>query len=535
MAFEHLKRSPALIWLIWLTVFCTASAFFPRDASFDVAHYQIHNGWSALNGRFDQDFAPAEMHSFFNPIYNLVVYWLMTVLPGHAVAFLLAIPQALILPALYYLSRTMFRAAGADVDALMIGLIAFTGFLAEAQFGLFASVRNDAWGALGFIFALYLALRDSGGSKWRDLAIGSLVLGAMVGMKLTNAVYVVGYAAAILVLLPGTTERLRACLISGSAGALGIAALGAPWMLQLWSEFGNPVFPMMNGVFHSPYGPSDSFRDERYLPGGVLEGVARPFQFLFDGTLINEYHFFDARFLLAYLASAIILGVAALLHFRGEENRTRRLVAVSVGLLVSICVWTALFSIQRYMIAAWLLGPTLAVSAALLVRPDLLKRRAGVYGAIAMSAILVFSTQAAPLRRIEWRSLDEAYVWAEAPAEYTFDNSIILFSGGYPSAFSAMAFSESAVFSHAAVQDWSAPALEAYQPRIRSVLNDADKPIFAVILDFEDHIDITASRMEARKDLQVNKAGCLPLKTSFDVDAMKWVVCPVEGPAKPVP
>jgi hypothetical protein len=60
-------------------------------------------------------------------------------------------------------------------------------------------------------------------------------------------------AFAILTMLPLTlTGRIRQGLAYGISLGLGFAAAAAPWSYRLEQRFGNPLFPLMNRIFHSP-------------------------------------------------------------------------------------------------------------------------------------------------------------------------------------------------------------------------------------------------------------------------------------------
>ncbi len=343
-------------WGLWLLAFGIFSAIFPRDVSFDVAHYQIYNGWAALNGRHSIDLAAAEMHSFLNPAWQVFVWILIDHFPGRIVAFILGLLQGLILPALFIFTDRLLRATGARISTGIILAIAATGFLAEVQFGLFASTRNDAVSALAFIIALIYLLPKYGGTpSYRALACASFIVGMGMGMKLTNAVYVSGFACAVLIIMPTWREKLQAVMICAGAGLAGIILLGGPWAWHLWQEFSNPVFPMANDLFHAPLGPDASFRDTRYLPPSFWKSIIWPFYFLFEGTLINEEGFFDPRFQMTYIA-AFVLPVTYLVS-RGKKV-SRPVLAISTAFLVCTLAWIFMFSIERYMAAAWMVGPS---------------------------------------------------------------------------------------------------------------------------------------------------------------------------------
>ena len=86
------------LWALWLGLFFVVSAAFPRDAHFDIAHYHLHNGWSILEGRINRDMAPAELHSFLNPLHSAFIWLLVDHLPGPLVNGLLGLIQGLLFP-----------------------------------------------------------------------------------------------------------------------------------------------------------------------------------------------------------------------------------------------------------------------------------------------------------------------------------------------------------------------------------------------------------------------------------------------------
>ena len=64
------------------------------------------------------------------------------------------------------------------------------------------------------------------------------------------------------------TSITAVAAIAGGLGALTYA--------YAWARTGNPIFPLMNDIFHSPYWPRVAFYDHRYvghLAPGMLYGM----------------------------------------------------------------------------------------------------------------------------------------------------------------------------------------------------------------------------------------------------------------------
>lgn len=519
-------------WGLWLIGFGAFSMMMPRDASYDVVHYHLHNGWAALNDRSGQDLAPAEMHSFLNPIWQMFIWLLIDNLPGRLIAFLLGILQALTLPALYALTRRLLAKAEIKPALVTVLAIAFAGFTAESQFVLMATVRNDAVFASIFIAALVLLFPDD--RKIPGLfafALASFLVGALIGFKITNAIYGVFFAISALIIIPSWTGRLKIGGVCALAGLAGIVIFGGVWAWQLYSTYGNPIFPNMNGYFDAPLGPETPFRDTRYLPDGLLDAIIRPFVFLFDGSLVNDYDFFDPRLQIGYLSSLAIIGLGVSKSATSHPIY-RPALALAVATLVTVIVWSLVFSIARYIAALWMLGPLMLTMLLVLLRREWLTQKLTPAITLALAALLFLSTNPTQLRRVAWTSWSQPYfeVQLDNPAKY--QSAIIAFSGDYPGAFLAPSLPTSAQFTHMVPPDWSAPALENYRGKIRSLMQAETKQLFVVIVDVDDHFDQTVTKLRTVESIEVDTEVCTQIETSFDTPDIAWRICPA-SPAKP--
>lgn len=524
-------RVPHVAWIGWVLVFALLAAVFPRDTSYDVAHYQLHNGWAWWDDRAGIDFAPAEMHSFFNPVFNIFSWVLVDNLPGPLVNAIIAIPQALTLPALYILTRALVRLTGSSIPVWMCLLVAASGFWCASQTSLFASVRNDAWGAFAFIAALAICIRPNGNLPgWRSLAAASLLMGLAFGMKVTNACYLLGFAALVVVAAQSHSERAIAVAVCAITGVAGMLITGGVFWWDLWSNFGNPLFPRLNSFFESPYAPTDYPEFQRRTPKGLVEFFIYPFLFTFQSGIIGITRFIDIRFLLSYVLGFV--GIALLLRrlfSGGGTAQDRMLLAFLCAVLVAIFAWLKLFSVTRYMLAAWILGPTILIVVLLLLRPYFLENRTLKLGFAAFLAVLLVTVNPVGLRRAAWTSWDEPYVSAKIPATHSYENAFVIFSGPGPSAFLAPFFPETAIFGHADAQDFSRALLVKYRPRQRAAIASSDRPVFAVIATISD-VEQTLKDIAADEALLGELSTCEPIETSFDKPDLDetWVVCPLE-------
>lgn len=521
------------LWLIWFGLFFFLSMFLPRDAHFDVAHYHIHNGWSLWNGRLEQDLAPAQLHSFMNPLHSGLIWLLIDNLPGPLAVGVLSLVQAAMLPMLYALIARLAYRFEADVSKTIIAIIAFACFITQPMSIMLSSLLNDHWGALAFITALVLLIgKTAEPPTLRAFGLASACLGLMLGLKMTNAVYVPAFAVAAMIAVPGLVARVKAAAICAAAGLGGMVLTGGWWAAIMMDKFGNPVFPHLNSLFGSPAdGPSEAFRDHRYLPEGMWDALIRPFKFSFDGTLINEYHFYDFRFLIGYLVCFVGLALfaRAALQKRLTEAARPALILIA-AFLVTMIVWSMVFSIQRYAMGLWLIGLLIPLVMLWYYRPDALSHSKIRIAAFAVLGAVIISTSYASLRRAAWTSWDEPYVWTKLPDTVDVTDAIIVMSARYPTAYTAPAMQRAAWITHADARPWSRAALENYRPRIKAAIAASDNPVFAIMFIGQDSDEDDLVRLAGEVGLIAHFNRCERMGTAFNTLNTHWVICPLGRP-----
>jgi len=121
-----------------------------------------------------------------------------------------------------------------------------------------------AWNDTIFVFFLILALTalvdyhaaPEGQRKLQDAVRAGLMLGLAGWTKYT--IVLVGLALVPVVLLGLWRWRWR--LAHVLAAAVTAAGVSLTWIVKNWAFTGNPVFPFLNGIFHSPLWSSDCHR-----------------------------------------------------------------------------------------------------------------------------------------------------------------------------------------------------------------------------------------------------------------------------------
>ncbi|MEH2558245.1 hypothetical protein V1286_005774 [Bradyrhizobium algeriense] len=324
--------------------------FVGEDVNWDWLNYHEYNVWAVINDRYGIDALPAGFQTYFNPAVYFPVYYLRHLLPLPYGLMIIGAVHGLNLLLIYFLVRALLReAATASAIGASI-LIAAVGPMTLSEVG---TSFSDILTALPILAGCVLILSADGSHHGRYVLAG-LLIGAAVGLKLTNAVYALGAAAAVLV----ASRPLLATLCLGVGGAVGALASGGAWGLMLWRELGNPIFPLFNAVFQSRELMPMNIMDWQFLPRSMLDALAYPFYWLVGDNRSSEYPFRDARFAIATVL--IVLGIGRGLVTR-TDIFTRRDTQFLLFFTVSYAAWLAVFSIQRYAIVLELLCAPLIV------------------------------------------------------------------------------------------------------------------------------------------------------------------------------
>jgi Glycosyltransferase family 87 len=324
--------------------------FIGEDVNWDWLNYHEYNVWAVINGRYGLDALPAGFQTYFNPAVYFPVYYLRHLLPLPYGMMIMGAVHGLNLLLIYFLVRVLLReAATASAIGASI-LIAAVGPMTLSEVG---TSFSDILTALPILAGCVLILSADRSHHGRYVLAG-LLIGASVGLKLTNVVYALGAAAAVL----AASRPILATLCLCAGGAIGALATGGAWGLMLWREMGNPIFPLFNAVFQSPELVPMNIMDWQFLPRGLLDALAYPFYWLVGDNRSSEYPFRDARFAVATVL--IVLGVGRGLVTR-TDIFTRRDTQFLLFFAVSYAAWLAVFSIQRYAIVLELLCAPLIV------------------------------------------------------------------------------------------------------------------------------------------------------------------------------
>ncbi len=250
-----------LAWLEPLLVCLVGSAIFVAvplslgqiGLSWDALNHHIYLGWVAESPRFDRDFAAASYQSYQYPYLYWPVYKLaMLGASGATAGAVLALLQSFVVPAVWIIAR--WCCPGTRPVDVFLRLASVTlAFMGGLTLSLLDSTSNDLVAAVPYVWAIAFALlaidAHSPRMATRWLLLSGVAAGISVAFKLSN-----GPLALVLPLLWMVgRENLRgvAFSVTTSSAALVTAFVFvyAPWGVQLWFEFGNPIYPFYDGFF----------------------------------------------------------------------------------------------------------------------------------------------------------------------------------------------------------------------------------------------------------------------------------------------
>jgi hypothetical protein len=170
----------------------------------------------------------------------------------------------------------------------------------------------------------------------------AFLLGLSIAFKLINVVTVAPIAALAAWRFlrdreTAVTVRELGWVTASSLAAFVVPVL--PFTIYLYQEMASPVFPIMNGIFKSPYWPPNSGWDNRWGAVGFWEVIIWPVKIFFRPDRLSELLVYSGRLSLGYIA-----GFVALLMGWHDVNLRRLSFVTLAGLLL----WSAGTGYIRY-------------------------------------------------------------------------------------------------------------------------------------------------------------------------------------------
>lgn len=423
--------------------------FFGKEMAWDLLHYHLYLGFSALNDRFGQDYFAAGSQSYFNPYAYVPFYALVRLgLPALLVGTVLALLQSVVLWLTYELAWYASPDEKPGVHILFsscVTILAFMNPILLQQIGSSFSDITTGGLVLGGWLLLVQAIRRPNALR---VLIGALLLGFSVALKPTNAVHALSaFFLVAFVPLP-LVGRLRSLACFAAALAAGFLLVATPWSHRMAGMFTNPTFPLLSGAFKA-HGLADSLLrtyhsiPHRFIPDSLTDALVRPFAIAGTGPMIHEeLSAPDIRYTLLIFLSLIFLiarawksvnGAATLEPVPRSESAARVLAALGCAFAFDWVLWLTASGNGRYFIPMACVAAVLAL--ALLFR--LLSNHTLGRNGILFALFLAQASQLALGTDFRWNATPWGGPWfnVEIPAKLAREANLYLSIGGPSNSF----------------------------------------------------------------------------------------------------
>jgi len=232
---------------------------------------------------------------------------------------------------------------GRSTQLMLVGLFASTPIVGFQLITIQAELLLALLAAAGARLALEADANSQGRNVLALLAIAALCVatklpGALLAVTLLFVLAVRLRSGATTLLRP--LQGLRPIVFLVAIAILGVAAVH-PYV-NAYLLTGNPVFPLYNAIFRSPFAPFTNFSDSRFQQGFGLS--------TFVGLFFRTSQFFEARDFSAGFQYLFMLPFAVAALGRSGTPRTTRLLLVpllgfGVTMFFAVQYWRYLFPV----------------------------------------------------------------------------------------------------------------------------------------------------------------------------------------------
>ncbi len=405
-----------------------------KDTSWDFRNYHWYIPYAFLNGRMDIDVAVAHQASFYNPFLDVPFYWLAIHTTSWFAIAVLGLFQAANVVPIYLMARHSLRHAESALGSAAVAIFAMTGGLTLSLYGTHYYDNVLSVFTLGSLAILVVKREElaSGSLKNTALwcALGGLLTGCAAGLKLPEAPFAMGFAAA-LIAVGGDRKHLFTRLGAGALGGLaGFLLCAGFWMWRMEEITGNPLFPYFNQVFHSPLALNLPYRDMRFIPTDFWTAAAFPILFSLDWRVADDLAYSDIRVGLAY----VVVIPALILWAFGRRSKEPLADPAAARILfafaaVSYLFWLKLFAIYRYILQLEMIAPLIIVLGVGLLP---LPRRTQLIAVGALFFLAMLFTRGAQL---DHAPLGDPYIAADLPEIADPARTMVVMTGDAPLGF----------------------------------------------------------------------------------------------------
>lgn len=377
-----------------------------KDLGWDITNHHYYLPFSWMEGRVGSDLYAAGPQSYQNPLgffpFYFMVHWAW---PSWLIGCVLALIHSLNLIFVERMARSLWKdTPGREVWIFSALLLTW---LAPIFLFVLGSSTVDAIGSALVLASLLPILSDRAGRI--GLLGAGLLLALAFAIKQSNAIFVLAVAVVLLwQWLRG--RRTFVDLLWCALGVLFGLLLGMGWYSWfMWQHFGNPVFPLYNNVFESPFAASTAAVAGRFM----LDGFFDLFWRFWDIAQMKRFVYYegfapDIRPVLLVLFNLIVLVVVFVyLVFRRPLRPGYKAMDLDLLLFIAVAyvLWLLTSGNGRYALPVFLLCGLMLVRCLFVFLPAALAR--------VVVLVAIFSQGAYVLTAGDFRFIAEP--WDTAP------------------------------------------------------------------------------------------------------------------------
>jgi hypothetical protein len=424
-----------------------------QDANWDLQNYHYYNPWAWVHGQrgYSIDIVAAQLQTYHNPLPDVPFYQMVKERwDPRVIASVMAVPAGIAAFFLWKLLVVLFRDLPRMQRWAAVGSALAIGTTSAIGLGVLGTTMNEWPGAMLTVAALYVivrALATGPAISRRALVIAGLSSGFATGGKFTFGVFAVAMCAAILLRGPWRLASLRKAVVEaftfGLAVLAGTLVTAGWWMWSLWTQFRNPVFPYGNIWIKSPWWGEYEVMGRQFGPHTLLEWLVFPFSLASPPPFyVTEVSYVDGRIPVLYALAVAVAGAALIRRWSKTSDdeigkADAPFTVLAIFFLVSFLLWTAQYSIFRYLVPLELVSGALIV--AILVA--ILRAPARIPVTI-MAAIALIGTTSVP----DWWRIDFGRQWFEIAMPPIDRDPLVLLTSDAPMSYVLPSFPKDARF-----------------------------------------------------------------------------------------
>lgn len=328
-----------------IPLFFYINRFLLPDFAFDTVNYHVFNGERGLRNFLIpysiKEFFPAGLHSFspflefFSAFTRYLFGYRLGTLPGLLSYFLIII---YVYKTAHYLIPDFFSKANRSFAFLFFvnSVVVFELLVQVATY--FVDTIHTMFVVIGF----YYFTKFIKESKRNYALLASTVFGLSLLGKLTSFVFVIPFVLMLFLQL----IKLRDWKTLVFSLVLLFLPFGV-FACKIWLSTGNPIFPLYNSIFRSPYFAYVSFQNHNFGPRNITEVLFWPIISAVQKGRLGELekYFYDYKLSLSF-AIAVIFTTSLLM----KTNKVKEvwLINISIFYFLSYYLWAYAFGYSRY-------------------------------------------------------------------------------------------------------------------------------------------------------------------------------------------